>query len=101
MEPAAVGAALALALAAARWARRRDGAADRGVGRLVGVVAEAYAAATWERAHRDTLVAAVTVLPPGGLLVDRRADGATLTIQVPALAAAVPGTAGGRPHGSR
>ena len=33
-----------------------------------------------EREHRVTLVAAATLLPPGGCILDQRADGATLMI---------------------
>jgi hypothetical protein len=61
-------------------------------------LAETYvrgqADATRERERRATIVATVAALPPGAILVDRRADGATLTIRMPVGSAASiqPGT---------
>ena len=61
-------------------------------------LAETYvrgqADATRERERRATIVATVAALPPGAILVDRRADGASLTIRMPVGSAASiqPGT---------
>jgi hypothetical protein len=55
-------------------------------------LAETYvrgqADATRERERRATIVATVAALPPGAILVDQRADGATLTIHMPVGSAA-------------
>jgi hypothetical protein len=49
--------------------------------RLAVTYVEGHVAVVREREHRETLLATMNAMPPGATLVDRRADGAMLTIQ--------------------
>ena len=86
VELMAVGALASSALGALGcigWRSWRHPVPSMGPCRL----AETYLKGRVETAHeqerRVTIVATVAALPPGSWLVDRRADGATLTIRIP------------------
>jgi hypothetical protein len=88
VEPMALGALASSTLGAlgyVRWRSYRSRMRTSGMGPFG--VAETYvrghADATRERERRATIVAAVTALPAGATLVDRRADGTTLTVRIP------------------
>ena len=102
VEPMALGALASSALGTVGfigWRRYRSvcQASSLSPFRVVETYIRGQADATRERERRATIVATVAAMPPGATLVDRRADGATLTIRMPVMSAASmePG------HGSR
>jgi hypothetical protein len=91
VEPMSLGALASMlsAVGYAGWRAHRSGSRTPGAGpfRLAQTYARGHADAARERERRATIVAAVAALPPSATLVDRRADGATLTIRMPPPAA--------------
>ena len=86
VEPIAVGALASSALGALGcigWRSRSLSVLSMGPFRLAEAYLKGRAETAREEERRATIVATVTVLPPGASLVDRRADGATLTISIP------------------
>jgi hypothetical protein len=88
VEPMALGALGSGVLSAVGyigWRLRRSTSHGLGPGpfRLAETYLRGQADAARERERRTTIVATVAALPPGATLVDRRADGATLTIRMP------------------
>jgi hypothetical protein len=93
VEPMAVGALASGALGALGclgWRSRRLSVPSMVPFRLAETYLKGRAETAHEQERRATIVAAVAALPPGASLVDRRADGATLTIRIPL-------TSGGQP----
>ena len=72
------------------WRRYRSSCQASGLSpfQVVETYIHGQADATRERERRATIVATVAAMPPGATLVDRRADGATLTIRMPVMPAA-------------
>ena len=102
MDSMAVGAlasSLAGALTWVRWRHHRL-RLSHGIGGPLRL-AEAYmcsrAETARERERRATIIAVITALPPGASLVDRRADGASLTVRIP-MASSVAGPSSMEQH---
>jgi hypothetical protein len=95
----AVGALASSALGALgciSWRSRRHPVPSMGPFRLAETYVKGRAETAHEQERRATIVATVAALPPGSWLVDRRADGATLTIRIPPRWSGDP--AGGEPR---
>jgi hypothetical protein len=93
VEPMALGAFASSALGAVgfvgwRWYRSACQASGLSPFQVVETYIRGQADATRERERRATIIATVAAMPPGATLVDRRADGATLTIRMPVMSAA-------------
>jgi hypothetical protein len=88
VEPMAIGALASSVLGAVGyigWRSRRLSIPGMGPVRLAETYLKGWVETAHERERRATIVATVTALPPGASLVDRRADGTTLTIRVPPM----------------
>jgi hypothetical protein len=99
VELMAVGALASSALGALGcigWRSRRHPVPSMGPFRLAETYLRGWAEMAHEQERRTTIVATVAALPPGSSLVDRRADGATLTIRIPPRSGGEP--AGGEPR---
>src|SRR6266498_427885 len=95
VEPVAVGALASSALGALGWIgwrSRRLSIPSMCPFRLAETYLKGRAETAHEQERRATIVATVTALPPGASLVDRRADGATLTIRIPLTSDGEPAT---------
>ena len=95
VEPIALGALASSVLSGAgyvvwrlhRWISRSQGTNPL---KLSETYIRSQADATRERERRATIVATVASLPPGAMLIDQRADGATLTVRMPVTSSASP-----------